>query len=155
MGRVLTGALVSMAFALKLGAGDSLKPEELKLFQDSGGWEYVSMSDGRNGIQTNHVCFDGRPHPNECSGTLTFTPAHTFVEKLHLQGQSYDRHGTYQVNDGKVALFDELGTQDGPYAVDINTQTKHMVLEMPQVRMELELESQYRDELKAQKQHPQ
>ncbi len=143
------------AFALHLSARDALTDDELKMLQDPGGWQYVTMSDSDDGIQTQHTCFDGLPHPQECSGTLTLTPGKTFVQSVHIHGQTVQRHGTYQLDGKQLAFFDEFGTRDGPYTLDINTQTKHLVLQMPQVRMELELESQYRDDMRPKKQRPQ
>ncbi|HZS53324.1 MAG TPA: hypothetical protein VFA65_02900 [Bryobacteraceae bacterium] len=124
------------------------------MLRDSGGWQYIVISDVDNGIQTTHTCFDGRPHPNSCSGTVTFAQDDTFSIIMRIHGQAYQRHGTYEVNDGQLSFFDELGTRDGPYTVTVNTQTKRLMLEMQQVRMGLELESQYRADMKAGKQRP-
>jgi len=121
-----------------------LSDDQLKLLQDPGGWEYITVSDSDNGIQTQHTCFNGQPHPEECSGTLTLTSGHTFVQNVYIHGQSVQRHGTYQLNGTELTLFDELGTKDGPYTVDINTQAKSVILDMPQVHIELILEKEYR-----------
>lgn len=125
-------------------AGDTLNDDQLKLLQDPGGWEYISISDPDNGIQTKHTCFDGRPHPEECSGTLTLTPGKTFVQNVHVHGGSVQRHGKYELSGDELTLFDELGTADGPYKIEIDTQQKTMVLDMPQVRVELESEKEYK-----------
>jgi hypothetical protein len=66
-----------------------------------------------------------------------------------------DRHGTYRLDGNQLAFFDEFGTEDGPYTLDLNTQTKHLILSMPQIRIELELESQYHEDLKAGKRRKQ
>ncbi len=134
-------------------AGGFLNSDELKLLQDPGGWEYISVSDSDNGVQTQHVCFDGHPHPQECSGTLTFTASNTFVQNVHIHGQTVQRHGTYELNDDQLSLFDELGTKDGPYTVHADVQKKSLVLETPEVRIELELEKQYREDLRKANEH--
>lgn len=134
-------------------AGGFLSSDELKLLQDPGGWEYISVSDSDNGIQTQHVCFDGRPHPQECSGTLTLTASNTFVQNVHIHGQTVQRNGTYELDSDQLSLFDELGTKDGPYTVHIDVQKKSLVLEMPQVHIELELEKQYREDLRKANEH--
>lgn len=155
MTRVAICSLGVLAFALHVSARDTLTSDELKMLQDPGGWEYVTVSDSDSGVQTKHTCFDGRPHPEECSGTLTLSPGKSFVKSVHIHGQTVDRHGTYQLSEHEVAFFDEFGEEDGPYTLDLNPQTKHMVLAMPQLRIELELESQYREDMRARKQHPQ
>lgn len=151
MNRICICVFALLAFALKSHAGRSLSDSDLKLLQDPGGWEYVTVSDVDAGIQTKHTCFDGRPHPEECSGTLRFAPDNSFVKSIHIHGETVDRHGTYKLEDEKIAFFDEFGTEDGPYSLQLNPQTKHLILEMPQLKMELELESQYRDEMRAHK----
>lgn len=147
--------IFSLAFGgIALGAGtyDDLSATAMQMFSDPGGWQYITVSDVDGGIQTTHTCFNGRPHPNSCSGTVTFASDNTFAITMRIHGQAYRRHGTYQLDDGQLSFFDELGTRDGPYAVTLNSQTKRLVLEMPQLRMELELESQYRTDMKVNKQ---
>lgn len=138
---------------IQSNAGRSLRDSDLKLLQDPGGWEYVTVSDVDSGIQTKHTCFDGRPHPQECSGTLSLSSDNTFTQNVHIHGQTVGRHGTYRLEDQKIAFFDEFGTEDGPYFLELNAQTMHLTLKMPQVKIELELESQYRDDMRAGK-HP-
>jgi hypothetical protein len=128
-------------------AGAALSEDELKLLQDPGGWEYVSVSDQDAGIQTQHVCFDGQTHQDQCSGKLTLTSDNNFVQQVTIHGKSVDRHGTYQIADDQLSFFDEFGTRDGPYAIQLNSEAKRLVLSMPQVKLELELESQYKDDL--------
>lgn len=152
MHRLLICSLAVLGFAVRGGARDALTNDELKMLEDPGGWEYVTVSDSDNGFPTTHTCFDGHPHPEECSGTLTFTASNKFVQSVHIHGQRVDRHGTFQLDQKELTFFDEFGTQDGPYTLDINLQTKHLVIKMPQVRIELELESQYRADLRAHKQ---
>jgi len=125
----------------------SLTGDELKLLQDPEGWQYITLSDSDNGIQTKHTCFDGKPHPDECSGTLTLTAGNTFVQDVHVHGHSVQRRGNYQLDGDQLAFFDEYGTKDGPYTLELDAQNKTMVLHMPQVRIELELEKAYRKAL--------
>ncbi len=145
------GAVLALvAFAANAG----LSKEDIKLLQDTQGWEYVSVSDQDAGIQTEHVCFDGVPHPGQCSGKLTLSPAKTFLQQVNIHGTSVDRHGTYEIADDQISFFDEFGTRDGPYAIQLNGDTKMLVLSMPQVRLELELESQYKDDREQKKAPP-
>jgi hypothetical protein len=142
----LAGASVALALA-----SDSLTDDELKLLQDPGGWEYITVSDEDAGIQTQHVCFDGQPHPRECSGKLTLRSDNTFTQQVTIHGQNVDRHGTYELDNDQIAFFDEFGTRDGPYSLQLNAESKRLVLSMPQVRLDLELESQYKDDLRQKK----
>lgn len=148
---ILTGSLAFFTFALTGSARDALNSDEMKMLQDPGGWEYVSLSDSDSGIQTTHTCFDGQPHPQECSGTLRLSPSDTFTQTVHIHGQSVQRHGTYKLDGRTLAFFDEFGTEDGPYTIGIDLQAKHLILEMSQVRIELELESQYREDMQGPK----
>ncbi|MBV9300578.1 MAG: hypothetical protein JOY53_00555 [Acidobacteriaceae bacterium] len=132
----------------------TLNADETKILQDPGGWEYITISDADNGIQTKHTCFDGQPHPNECSGTLILNANNTFVEKVHIHGKTVERHGGYQLNGDEITFVDELGTSDGPYTMEVNTQTKRLVLQIKQaagtlVRSELELETEYKKQKQA------
>lgn len=143
--------LLVAAFAGILLAGE-LGSDELKMLQDSGGWEYISMSrNEQNGFPTQHTCFDGRPHPGECSGILVLTPDKTFSQSVRIQGKTVRRTGTYQLDGDQLSFFDELGTQDGPYTLALNTQAKSLVLKMSQARIELLLESEYRKNMQEQK----
>ncbi len=138
--------LAGVSAVLMLAAGASLSNEDIKLLQDAGGWEYVKVSDQDAGIQTEHVCFDGQAHPGQCSGKLTLSTDNSFVQEVTIHGKGVDRHGTYQIENDQISFFDEFGTRDGPYAVQLNSDAKLLVLSMPQVRLELELESQYKDD---------
>jgi hypothetical protein len=122
----------------------TLSQDELKLLEDSGGWEYITISDNDAGIQTTHTCFDGQPHPDQCSGTLTLNADDSFVQQVHIHGQTVARHGKYELDDDQLAFFDEFGTRDGPYHLTLDSQSKRLTLEMPQVRAELELEKEYK-----------
>ncbi len=153
--RAAISSIALLTFALHLCGRDGLTDDELKMLQDPGGWEYITVSDSDNGVQTTHTCFDGQPHPQECSGTLTLTTGKTFVQNVHIHGQTVQRHGTYELTGKQLAFYDELGTKDGPYTLDLNTQTERLVLVMPQLRIELELEKQFRDDLRNPKKPPQ
>jgi hypothetical protein len=157
------GVLASFAplflLVLRLDARADLNDDELKMLQDSGGWEYIAISDPDNGIQTKHTCFDGQPHPEECSGTLTLNPDNTFVQKVHIHGETVERHGQYELNGNQITLIDELGTRDGPYTLDIDVQSKQMSLQISQaagvlVRIELKLEKEHKKQLQDQKHQP-
>ena len=138
--------LTGMTAVITLAAATSLSNEDIKLLQDPGGWEYVKIADQDAGIQTEHVCFDGQAHPGQCSGRLTLSTDNSFVQEVTIHDRSVDRHGTYQIENDQISFFDEFGTRDGPYAVQLDNDAKLLVLSMPQVRMELELESQYKDD---------
>ena len=148
---VLVICAALFALALPASARDALSQDELKLVQDPGGWEYIAMSDRDAGIQTQHTCFDGQPHPDECSGTLTLNPDNTFVQQVHIHGQTVARHGTYQLDGFEIAFFDEFGTRDGPYRLTPDTRAKKLTLEMPQVKAELLLEKEYKKQRQARK----
>lgn len=134
-----------LVFAIALGLlARQLSQDELKLLQDSGGWEFITISDDHAGIQTQHTCFDGKPHPNECSGTLTLNPDHSFVQQVHIHGQTVARHGKYELDGNQIAFYDEFGARDGPYTLTLDEKSKRLTLEMSQVRDELELEKEYK-----------
>ena len=125
----------------RLSAHDDLSGEQLKLLHDPGGWEYIKIGDADAGIQTEHTCFDGTPHPDACSGTLTFSSGNTFVQRVTVHHQSVSRHGTYSLDDDQLAFFDEFGTKDGPYTVAIDIDKTSLSLRMPQVHMDLLLKN--------------
>lgn len=140
------GILATAAFALN--------HDQLKMLQDPGGWQYLELSDAALGVQTVHTCFDGHPHPDECSGTLTLSPGKTFVQSLRIQGKGYQRHGTYQLEGDQLTLFDELGTRDGPYTVSVDPQHDTMVMQMSpaggDVRCRFLLNREYHKRMRAQ-----
>lgn len=139
---MLFGCSFLAALSIPLAAFDDLNVDQVKLLKDPGGWEYTKLSD-HTGVPTDHVCFDGSPHPNECSGSLTLTDDEHFVQQVVIAGQAVGRHGTYQLDGDQLAFFDEYGTRDGPYSVTIDPVKKTMVLSMPQIQMDLTLESEY------------
>ena len=148
--RILGLVLSVSAIAI---ARTDLDEQGLKLLQDHGGWEYVriSLSDQDSGFQTEHVCFDGQPHPRDCAGRLTLSPSNTFVQEVSIRGQTVGRHGTYEIDGDQLSFFDEFGTRDGPYTFELNADDKWLVLSTPQVKLELELESQYKEDLQKKK----
>src|SRR5947209_526706 len=134
--RILMCSLALFTFRLALPAQQGgLTSDQLKMLQDPGGWEYIKISDVDNGIQTQHTCFDGHPHPEQCSGTLTLSAGNTFIQKTRIHGQTVQRQGTYQLDGNQLTFFDELGTKDGPYTLTINTQAKRLVMQMLPVRI--------------------
>ena len=143
---IYAGALLSLA--VLTAAHGALSQDELKLLQDPGGWEYTSLSDSDSGVQTTHTCFDGTPHPEQCSGKLVLAASNTFIQSVNIHGQTVQRNGTYQLDGNQLSFFDELGTKDGPYALELDTQAKTLVLKMPQVRIELKLEKEYQSDQK-------
>lgn len=143
----LAARLVPVVLGAALCA-NSLNDEDRKLLQDVGGWEYISMSDRQNGFPTQHTCFDGKPHPNECSGNLTLRADGTFTQTTRIKGQSVQRKGHYKLTDGGIAFFDEFETKDGPYALTLDRNGKTLRIAMRQVTVDLMLASEYRTRLK-------
>ena len=147
MPKVLYLSLAFLCLATaRLGARDELNGDQLQLLNDPGGWEYIKIEDSDAGIQTEHTCFDGKPHPDVCSGTLTLSSGNTFVQKVSVHHQSVSRHGTYSLDGDQLAFFDEFGTRDGPYTVAIDPEKTSMSLRMPQVHLELLLKNRKRRE---------
>ncbi len=149
---ILIGLLPVLLLGLRLNAGTGLNADELKMLHDPGGWEYITVSDPDNGIQTKHTCFDGQPHPEECRGTLTLNADNSFVQKVHIHGGTVERHGQYELDGKEITLIDEMGTRDGPYTLDVNVKAKQMNLQITQsagvlVRIELELEKEYKRQM--------
>jgi len=142
--RLFANLLLLSGSVACLSARADLSADQLKLLQDTGGWQYITMSEPSGGVQTTHTCFDGRPHPDVCSGTLTLTASKTFVQNVSIEGKSVQRHGTYDLDGDQLAFFDEYGTKDGPYTIELSDETKSLTLTMPQVVVVLELEKEYR-----------
>jgi hypothetical protein len=122
--------------------------DELTLLQDPDGWEYTKIVTA-NGFPTDHPCFDGTPHPQECRGTLTLGSDERFVKKIYIKGQPDTRTGRYKVEGDGLIFFDEYDTQDGPYKMTLNTREKTLVLELGSERMDLMLEKEYRSRNKS------
>lgn len=129
-----------------LATGDELSGDQLKLLHDPGGWEYITIEDSDAGVQTEHTCFDGKPHPDVCSGTLTLSAGNTFVQQVSVHHQTVSRHGTYSLTGDQLAFFDEFGTRDGPYTVAIDSDKTSLSLRMPQVHLELLLKNRKKAE---------
>ncbi|MBV8810360.1 MAG: lipocalin family protein [Acidobacteriaceae bacterium] len=138
-----------LLFIVPLSARQDLTQQQVTLFQDPGGWEFITVTDPDSGIQTTHTCFDGHPHPKTCSGTLTFSPDNKFVKNIYIHGQRVQRHGTYQLSGNQLVFYDELGTRDGPYTIAIDVAKNQLTMDMPQVHIQLMLDRAYRDVLKA------
>lgn len=151
-GDVIAFAYRSLTAVLLIAVGASaasLSDDDRKLLQDPGGWEYISLSDSQNGFPTKHSCFDGKPHPKECSGNLTLLQDGHFTQTTRIKGQSVQRKGHYELTDNQLAFFDELETKDGPYALTLDRDAKSLKIEMRQVTVELMLASEYRARRKA------
>jgi len=54
------------------------------------------------------------------------------VQQAVIGGTSVDRHGTWKVDSDQLTLFDEYGSQDGPYTAEIDAVKKTTALSMPQ-----------------------
>ena len=112
-----------------LASSASLSDDDRKLLQDTGGWEYVSLSD-------------------ECSGTLTLSSSGRFTQVTKIRGQSVQRGGHYDLNGDQLAFFDEFEHRDGPYTLTLNKDDKTLKMTMAQVTVELMLTSEYKARLK-------
>ena len=141
-------ACAFLVWTAQISAHSGLSPDDTKLLQDPGGWEYISITQPNGGVQTTHTCFDGVPHPQQCSGTLTLSSNNTFTKDIHVQGGTDRRQGTYQLDDNQITFVDELGEKDGPYDLQLDSKAKSLILQMQGLRMELELEKAYRDNIK-------
>ena len=137
MASTLLRAFVLLGACTILSAFSDLSRDQTKLLKDPGGWDYLKMSD--NGIQTEHPCFDGKPHPDECSGRLTLGMDNKFTQEVTIHGQAVPRHGTYKLEDDQLTFFDELETRDGPYTIEIDAQAKTLLMYTSSVRIELTL----------------
>src|SRR3982751_1952981 len=124
--------------------------DELNLLQDSDGWEYTKIATA-NGFPTDHPCFDGTPHPQECRGTLTLGSDERFVKKIYIKGQPDTRTGRYKINGSDLTFFDEYDTQDGPYKMTLDSREKTLALQLGSQRIDLMLEKEYRSRSKSHK----
>ena len=139
------GLLILLCLA---GTGSGLTDDDRRLIQDAGGWEYISLTSSQAGFPTAHTCFDGKPHPNECSGKLILTPGNRFTQTTRIRGQSVSRNGHYELKDNQLTLFDELETRDGPYTLTLDRDAKTLKMAMPQVTVDLMLAKAYRAQQK-------
>ena len=125
------------AFLLLALAASGLNEDDRKMLQDAGGWEYILLSDSQNGFPTQHTCFDGSPHPDECKGKLTLRPDMHFVQTTTIRGQSVSRNGRYELDGDQLAFIDEFENRDGPYTIALNRDAKTLKMTMPQINVEL------------------
>jgi hypothetical protein len=121
--------------ALILGAvsrGDSaLTDDQVKMLKDPLGWEYLDLFQKNNGFPTKHVCFsEGESGSSECQGVLKLHDDGTFVQEVTIQGTPVPRHGTWNLDGDQLTMWDELGTKDGPYTVELNLDAKTMRISM-------------------------
>ena len=126
-----------LASATILSAFQSFSHAQLRLLKDPTGWDYVKMDD--TGMRTDHPCFNGEPPTDECSGRLVFGTDNHFLQEVTIHGQTVPRHGTYTLSGDQLTFVDELKTPDGPYTVAFDPETHHLIVSMPQVRIELVL----------------
>lgn len=120
-----------------------LSRDQLKQLLDPGGWDYIKMTD--SGIQTDHDCFDGKPHPDTCAGRLTLSTNHHFVQEVTISGETVARHGTYTLDNDQLTFFDELETRDGPYTIELDAEKKSLLMYTSAVRIELLLHKTLHD----------
>jgi hypothetical protein len=145
-----------LGFGLLLGAAvlvlraEDFTADEMKMLRDAGGWEYITISNP-TGFQTKHPCFDGRPHPETCRGTLFFKPDDQFVKNIYVNNLRDQRTGGYQLSDKTVIFLDEFGQKDGPYDAKLDAQNKSLTLDKQGAHMELLLEKEYRRQLEQHK----
>jgi hypothetical protein len=135
------GALGSCGLLLAFflpAAALALDQDQLKMLHDPQGWEYVSIFDHDNGVQMQHQCFvEGSPSEGACRGMLFLAPDGNFTQTVTVHGGTLERHGTYDLDDDQLTFKDELGTKDGPYAVDLKTDEKTMRISMRQAGVEI------------------
>jgi hypothetical protein len=128
----LGGCCVLLAFFLP-AVCLALDQDQLKLFNDPQGWEYIAIFDHDNGVQMQHQCFvEGSPGTGACRGMLFLPPDGHFTQTVTVHGSTLERHGTYELDDDQLTFQDELGTKDGPYTVDLKTDEKSMRISMRQ-----------------------
>jgi hypothetical protein len=116
----------------------ALDEDQVKLFHDAQGWAYVSIFDHDNGMQMQHQCFvEGSPAEGACRGMLYLSADGNFRQTVTVHSRTLERHGTYELDDDQLTFQDELGTKDGPYTVDINTDEKTMRISMSQAGVQI------------------
>lgn len=134
--RLIVGALGGCCLLLVFFAPVAcfaLDQDQLKLFQDPQGWEYIAIFDHDNGVQMQHQCFvEGSPSTGACRGMLFLSSDGRFTQTVTVHGSTLERHGTYDLDDDQLTFQDELGTKDGPYTVEIKTEDKSMRFSMRQ-----------------------
>src|SRR3954453_11805073 len=118
MSRVQKSAILLLAAAL-ISRTDDLTSDEKNVLQDASGWEYIKISNP-TGFQTQHPCFDGRPHPNTCRGNIVLSPSSHFVKNMYINNMRDQRKGKYKLQGKSVLFFDEFGQPDGPYTATLD-----------------------------------
>jgi hypothetical protein len=126
----------------------ALSSDDTNMLQDSGGWEYLSISDANNGFKTSHVCFDEEKGKGDCRGTIVFRKDGSFTQDISAEGKNLRRHGTYELTDDGIVFIDELATKDGPYTLAFDHANSVLTLETVQagvtIRTKLQLEKEFR-----------
>ena len=148
--RSLVRSGVLLPILALLMRADEFSQDEKNMLRDTSGWEYVKISNP-TGFQTEHPCFDGRPHPETCRGTLFLTPGSQFIKNIYVENKRDQRKGNYQLDGKSVLFFDEFGEQDGPYTVTLDMPNKSLILDKQGAHMELMLEKEYRKQMEQQK----
>lgn len=144
-------SLATVSLAMGQGA---FNRDELAMLHDSGGWEYISITDPGNGFQTQAACFDSE-RTGACEGTLVFHEDGSFVQNISAQGKSMHRGGTYTLDGRNVTFFDENGNADGPYTLKIDLEAKTLTVDATRagvgIHMELLLEKEFKKRLSQKK----
>jgi hypothetical protein len=139
--------LILSFLSVRMVAFDDLGSDQLAALTDSKGWEYITVDDSQDGFPTQHVCFDGQPHPDACSGTLTLTQDQTFAVDISIHHQSVVRHGTYELDGDQLTFSDEFGTRDGPYTIAIDLPNNVLTMQTAEVKIKLQLYKEYRKQM--------
>ena len=125
-------------------AAQPLSRDDMRLIQDPGGWEYISITDSNNGFKTDGACFTGHTK-GPCQGSLTFHSDGTYSQVVNVSPKSVNRQGKYEISGSDLTLYDALGTKDGPYTIALDQGSHTLTLEMVQasvvLHIKLELES--------------
>jgi hypothetical protein len=139
--------MVRWAAFFIVGVALALSPDELKLFQDPGGWEYQTITEANNGFKTEGTCFT-ETYTGRCRGNLFFREDGSFTQVLSGSGRSMHRGGRYELNGNQLTFWDEHDTKDGPYAVTLKPASNMLRIETTQagvvLRMDLMLEREFK-----------
>lgn len=123
----LVACAVLLLSSFRIICDDELSQQQLDMFHDPKGWEFVDVFDKDNGFPMHHQCFaEGQPKPSECHGTLIFHADATWEETIFMHGFTTYRHGDYQLDGNQLTLLDEFSNKDGPYTVQIDIAAKTM-----------------------------
>ena len=139
--------LRTVAIAAAPFAVAGLNRDQTDMLEDSGGWEYLTITDANNGFETQHVCFDEKGR-GQCTGRLLLRKDGTFLQSVSGHGKSMDRHGTYTLDADDLTFSDELGTKDGPYTVKLDVPSSTLEIATTQagvtIKVRLMLEREFR-----------